>query len=98
MSPEIFERWEQIIEDVDKTKIPMEFIKKLVLKLRGRKQRTINIERMVEAGYDSEEIELAVVEKLQEYDDDMTSIEFILDVEGIANMVQPETDQLLKKL
>jgi len=98
MSPEIFERWEQIIEDVDKTKIPMAFIKKLVLKLRGRKQRTINIERMVEAGYDSEEIELAVVEKLQEYDDDMTRIEFILDVEGIANMVQPETDQLLKKL
>lgn len=98
MSPEIFERWEQIIDGVEKTKIPMEFIKKLVLKLRGRKQRTINIERMVEAGYDSEEIELAVVEKLQEYDDDMTSIEFILDVEGIANMVQPETDQLLKKL
>jgi len=30
MSPEVFEKWEHIIEDVDKTKIPVEFIKKLI--------------------------------------------------------------------
>jgi hypothetical protein len=98
MSPEVFERWEQIVDTVEKTKIPVQFIKKLILKLKGRRQRTINIQKMVESGLDSEEIELAVVEKLQDYDDQIVNIEFILDIEGIAKEVQSETDLLLKNL
>lgn len=98
MSPEVFEKWQHIVNDVEKTKIPVEFIKKLVLKLRGRRQRTINIELMLKHGFDSEEIELAVQRKLEEYDDAMLGIEFILDIEGIADVVQPETDRMLKNL
>lgn len=98
MSPEIFEKWEHIINDVDKTKIPVEFIKKLILKLNGRRQRTINIKAMIRQGFDSEEVEEAVTRKLQEYDDEMVGIEFILDIEGIAEIVQPETDKMLKNL
>lgn len=98
MSPEIFERWENIIEDVEKTKIPVEFIKKLILKLQGRKQRTINIRSMLNQGFDSEEIEEAVSRKLEEFDSEMIGIEFILDIEGIAETVQPETDKMLKNL
>jgi hypothetical protein len=98
VSPEIFQRWENIIEDVDKTKIPVEFIKKLILKLEKRKQRTINIRSMLNQGFDSEEIEEAISRKLEEYDSEMIGIEFILDIEGIAETVQPETDNLLKNL
>lgn len=98
MSPEIFQRWENIIEDVEKTKIPVEFIKKLILKLNGRKQRTINIRSMINQGFDSEEIEEAVSRKLEEYDSEMIGIEFVLDIEGIAEAVQPETDNLLRNL
>jgi SOS response regulatory protein OraA/RecX len=98
VSPEIFERWENIIEDVEKTKIPVEFIKKLILKLQGRKQRTINIRSMLNQGFDSEEIEEAVSRKLEEFDSEMIGIEFILDIEGIAETVQPETDKMLKNL
>ena len=98
MSPEVFSKWESIIEDVSKTKIPVEFIQKLVLKLNGRKQRTINIRSMINQGFDSEEIEEAVSRKLEEYDEDMVGIEFILDIEGIAETVQPETDKMLRNL
>lgn len=98
MSPEIFEKWEHIINGVDKTQIPVGFIKKLVLKLEGRKQRTINIQTMIRQGFDTQEIEDAVSRKLNEYDDEMIGIEFILDIESIADAVQPETDKLLKKL
>lgn len=98
MSPEVFAKWESIIEDVEKTKIPVEFIHKLVLKLDGRKQRTINIKSMIEQGFESEEIEEAVSRKLEEYDDQMVGIEFILDIQGIAETVQPETDKILKNL
>lgn len=98
MSPEIFEKWEHIVEDVEKTKIPVEFIHKLVLKLNGRKQRTINIQTLLKQGLNPEEIEEAISRKLEEFDNDMVGIEFILDIEGIADTVQPETDKILKNL
>lgn len=98
MSPEVFAKWEGIIEDIDKTKVPVQFIQKLILKLNGRKQRTINIRSMLRQGFDGEEIEEAISRKLEEYDADMVGIEFILDIEGIADTVQPETDKMLRNL
>ena len=98
MSPEVFEKWEHIVSGVEKTKIPVEFIKKLVLKLSGRRQKTINIQLLLKQGLDVDEIEEVVSRKLQEYDDDMVCIEFILDIQGIADIVQPETDKILGRL
>ncbi len=98
MSPEFIEKWEKLLEDVDKQKIPVEFIKKLILKLKGRKQQTINIERFMKQGLDPEEIEDEITSTLMELDDLVVGIEFILNVESIAEVVQPETDQLLRGL
>lgn len=98
MSPEIFEKWQHIIDSTEKTKIPVQFIQKIILKLEGRKQRTINIRSMLKQGFDSDEIEEAISRKLEEYDSDMVGIEFILDIEGIADTVQPETDKMLRNL
>jgi hypothetical protein len=98
MTPELFERWEHIVEDVEKTKVPVEFIKKLILKLKGRKQKTINVSTLIKQGLEPDEIEEIVVRKLDEYDDEMISIEFVLDIENIAETVQPHTDKILKNL
>jgi hypothetical protein len=96
MSPELFQKWEHIVEEVDKVRIPVEFIKKLVIKLDGRRQRTINIKSLFKQGLDGDEIEVAIIRKLEEHDHEMVAIEFILDIEGIAETVQPKTDELLK--
>ena len=98
MSPDVIQKWEHIVNEVDKTKVPVEFIKKLVLKLDGRRQRTINIKSLFKQGLQSDEIEMAILRKLEEYDQSMIGIEFILDIEKIAEVVQPETDELLNKL
>ena len=98
MSPEVFAKWEHIVDSVEKTKIPLEFIKKLVIKLNGRRQRTINIKSLFNQGLESDEIEQAITRKLDEYDDEMIGIEFVLDIEGIAEIVQPEIDDLLKSV
>lgn len=98
MSPDVFEKWEHIVNDVEKTKIPVEFIKKLILKLTGRRQRTINIQALIGQGLDSTQIEELVSLKLRQFDDEMVNIEFILDIEGIAKTVQPETDKMLRDL
>ena len=98
MSPDFIEKWEHILEDVEKNKIPVEFIKKLVVKLQGKKQHTINIEKFISQGLDPEQIEDIVSRKLQELDDMVVGVEFILNVQIIADAVQPETDKLLNKL
>jgi hypothetical protein len=98
MSPEFIEKWEHILEDVEKNKIPVEFIKKLVVKLQGKKQHTINIEKFLTQGLDPDQIEEIVSRKLQELDDMVVSVEFILNVQIIADAVQPETDKLLNRL
>jgi hypothetical protein len=98
MSPDFLKQWEHIIDDVDKQKIPVEFIKKLVIKLQGKRQQTVNIKKFLEQGLAPEQIEEAVSRKLFEYDSQILSVEFVLNVESIAEAVQPETDKLLGKL
>ena len=98
MSPEFIEKWEHILEDVEKNKIPVQFIKKLIVKLQGKRQQTINIEKFLQQGLDPDQVEDVVSRKLNELDDQSVSVEFILNVQSIADTVQPETDRLLGKL
>ena len=98
MSPDFLKKWEHILEDVEKNKIPVEFIKKLIIKLEGKRQQTINIEKFLSQGLDPNQIEEAISRKLHELDDQVTSVEFLLNVQSIADTVQPETDKLLNKL
>lgn len=98
MSPDFIRQWEHILEDVEKQKIPVEFIKKLVIKLQGKRQKTINIKKFLDEGLAPEQVEEAVSRKLTEIDKEILSVEFVLNVESIAEKVQPETDRLLNKL
>jgi hypothetical protein len=98
MSPEFLEKWEHILDHVDKKKIPVEFISKMVIKMLGKKQRTINVKKLIDQGLKPSEIEEALSRKLVENDSQIVSVEFMLNVETIAETVQPETDRLLGKL
>lgn len=97
-SDEFLAKWEHIIDEVAKTEIPLECIKKIVIKLRGKKQRTINIQVLRRQGLDSEEIERVLSRTLSDLDDQVRDIEFMVDVSAVAEIVQPETDKLLSNL
>jgi hypothetical protein len=98
MSPEFFKKWEHILEDVEKNKIPIQFLKKLVVKLEGKRQHTINIKTLLKQGLEPDEIEEVVNRKLYELDNEIVGVEFVLNVESIAEIVQPHTDKLLSGL
>jgi len=98
MIPDYIKKWEHILADVEKSNVPVEFIKKIVVRMTGKKQHTINIQSLLKQGLDPEEIEEVVNRKLNELDPFITSFEFVLNVENIAQTVQPETDKLLNKL
>jgi hypothetical protein len=98
MTPEYIKKWEHILEDIDKVKVPVQFIRKIVVRMTGKKQHTINIQSLMKQGLDPEEVEEVISRKLNELDHLITSFEFVLNVESIAETVQPETDKLLGKL
>ena len=97
-SDEFLERWEHIIDDVDITDVPLECIKKVVVKLYGKKQRTINLDLLRRQGLDIEEIETVMSRTLADLGEQVRDVDVILDVGAIATIVQPETDKLLKDL
>jgi hypothetical protein len=98
MSPEFIQKWENLLQDVDKQKVPIQFIKKIVLRLLGKRQRTINIEKLLDQGLDPDHVEEIISRKIIDLDDEVIGIEFVLNVQSIADIVQPETDKLLNGL
>ena len=97
-SDDFLERWEHIIDEVNKTDSPLECIKKIVVKLNGKRQKTINLSTLKKQGLDWEEIEIIVTRILTEFGDEVDNVDFIVDTVAVAEMAQPETDKLLTKL
>ena len=102
MSPDFISKWESLIQDVDKHRVPVKFIKKLIIKLNGedgkRKQQTINVEKLFEQGLDISAVEDAIGNRLPLLEAQIVNIDFILNIATIADAVQPETDAFLRKL
>lgn len=97
-SEEFLAKWEHIIEEVNKTEIPLECIKKVVIRLHGKKQRTINLATLKKQGLDMDELEIVLTRTLTEFGDEVKDIDFVVDVSEVAKILQPETDKLLNGL
>lgn len=97
-SDEFLAKWEHIIEEVNKTEIPLECIKKVIIRLHGKKQRTINLATLKRQGLDMDELEIVLTRTLTEFGDEVKDIDFVVDVSEVAKILQPETDKLLNGL
>ena len=91
-------KWEHILADVSKTDIPLECIKKVVIKFKGGRQQTINLHTLQKQGLDLEDIETLLNRTFNEQNDLIRDVDFVVDITAVANLVQPETDKLLGKL
>jgi hypothetical protein len=98
LSDQFLDQWDHIISSVEKTDVPIECINKIILRLSGRRQKTINIVKLRKQGLDYDGIEQVLTTSLSEYEDDIEDVEFLVDVGAVAQLVQPETDKLLNNL
>jgi hypothetical protein len=97
-SDEFLDKWEHIIDEVVKTDVPLECIKKIVIKLDGRRQRTINLLKLRQQGLSNDDLESVLTRMLDELGDEIVDIAFVVDIGTVAELVQPETDKLLSNL
>jgi hypothetical protein len=98
LTDDFLTQWEIIIADVNKTDVPLECIKKIVIKLEGKKQHTINIHTLKKQGMEFDEIERLVSRKFVDLDEFIRDVDFIVDIRSVVALIQPETDKLLGKL
>lgn len=98
LNDEFLSQWEHIIAGVNKTDIPLECIKKVVIKLREKRQKTVNLHVLQRQGLSLEEIEAMMSRLFVELEQEIVDIDFVVDIKSVVNLVQPETDKLLGKL
>lgn len=98
LNDDFLDQWEHIIATVNKTDVPLECIKKVVVKLKGGKQKTINVHTLVRQGLELEEVEVMLTRFFTENDSEIKDVDFVVDISAVAELIQPETDKLLGKL
>jgi hypothetical protein len=98
LSDEFLSKWDHIISEVEKTQVPLKCINKMVIRIAGGKQKTINLSRLRRDGLDDDEIEEIMNRNLHILGESVNNIDFILDVNTVAGIIQPATDKLLKSL
>lgn len=98
LSNDFVEKWEHIISSVNKTSVPLECIKKVIIKLEGRRKKTLNFHTLKRQGLSLEELEMLLNRQLEDLGEDVTDLEFIVDVNAVAEIVQPETNRILNGL
>ena len=87
-----------MIAEANKTDIPVDVIKKVIIKLTDKRQKTINLITLRKQGLDPDEIEYIVTRQLNEFGDSVRDVEFVVDIAAVIELVQPETDKLLNGL
>ena len=70
----------------------------MVIRIVGGRQKTINLARLRKDGLDDDEIEEIMNRNIFVLGDSVNNIDFILDVNTVAGIIQPATDKLLKSL
>ena len=97
-SDDFLDQWENIIAGVNKTDVPLECIKKVVIKLQKGRQKTINVHGLLNQGLALEEVEVMLTRFFKEHDHEIRDVDFVVDISSVVSLVQPETDKLLGKL
>jgi len=98
LNDDFLTKWEHIVNDVNKTDVPLECIKKIVIKFKNGRQRTVNLHTLQKQGLDLEEVETLLNRTFNEEHDNIRDVDFVVDISSVAQLVQPETDKLLGNL
>ena len=88
-------RWESILADADIKSVPVNFLKEIQIKMMDGTEESFDIADLRERGFSVTEIEELLDEFMSQYDDDIDSLDFVLNVEALAQDVWSKTKRLL---
>jgi Na+-transporting NADH:ubiquinone oxidoreductase subunit NqrF len=92
---DLYSRWESIIAESDIREIPINFLKEVSIKLNDGAIVNFNVEDLLEKGLTLKEVEVKVHNFVEEFDDDIDTLDFHINIEALANEVDQKTRGLL---
>jgi len=93
------EKWKQVIDSIDQEMIPIDCVKKVVFKLEDGTQKTINLGTLRKQGLDIEDIEVVVNKNMGTITSKgIVKLDFVVDVNAVADRIEPLTKGYLEKL
>jgi len=93
------EKWKQVIDSIDQEMIPIDCVKKVVFKLENGTQKTINLSTLRKQGLDIEDIEVVVNKNMGSITKrGIVKLDFVVDVNAVADRIEPLTKGYLEKL
>ena len=93
------DKWKQVIDSIDQEMIPIDVVKKVVFKLEDGKQKTINLSTLRKQGLDIEDIEVVVNKNMTAITDSgIVKLDFVVDVNAVADRIEPLTKGYLGKI
>lgn len=92
------ERWERILKDVEKKEVPVTVLDSLVLNLIDGTIIEINVQQLLSETEDPNEVEDMLNKRLTQLDNIIKDVDFYVNVDEVAKLVQPITDNFLKNL
>jgi len=96
LSPGDLLHWAKVVDGIDTSHVPIQYIKKLVVKKVDGGQKTINVERLLNRGLDADELQEVIADLIVSLGE-LKSIQPHFNLEYIASVAGPATDKLLGK-
>ena len=92
------DKWKQVIDSIDQEMIHIDVVKKVVFKLEDGKQKTINLSTLRKQGLDIEDIEVVVNKNMTTITNKgIVKLDFVVDVNAVADRIEPLTKGYLEK-
>lgn len=92
------DRWEKILKDVEKNNVPINLLDYIVVNLIDGTQVSIDIQELMSEGMTPDEIEKALESRFETLDFLIKDVDFYVNIDQLAQVVQPITDNFLKDL
>jgi len=91
-------KWKQILKQVDKDQIPLNYILNIQVNLIDGTTVNLDIKALLQAGADPVELKAHIDNKLSLIDEMVADIDFHINIDDVAKTVQTLTDHMLKDL
>ena len=92
------DKWKQILAQIETPEAPISVIQKIELKLVDGTFIEINVQELLNEGYDEHELEEAITHRLDANEHIIEDASFFIDADHVANTVQPITNSILKNI
>ena len=96
-SDEFYDRWQHLLEGIEMSDIPMEFVREITVNTTDGNHISFDIRALIGEGLRVEEIENAIERFLLENDEEVKNIEFHINIRAVADEVTGKVSKILDR-